>query len=157
MSEEEKPNGRRRTPRSRPPEPRLDDPYAYEDEMDAELGPTDDEMKEWAEAERRRREAWIAGPSDAEKRAWARREGERRHRRAALTAAYPGADMYEIDWLEAKYRRDAELMLEGAVASFLRWPFRMLANNKRAGLAWETEQDLRPHRRRRVPYYADDY
>ena len=34
----------------------------------------DVDAAEWAERERKRREAWLAGPSEAERLAWARRE-----------------------------------------------------------------------------------
>ena len=36
--------------------------------------PTDQEVEEWAEREKKRREAWLAGPSEAEKREWRRRQ-----------------------------------------------------------------------------------
>lgn len=157
MDDKKEPVGRRGTERVTPPRESFDDdPYAYDDPLYDAPGPAREEIDEWADAERRRREAWVAGPSDAEKRAWARREQRRRQRRVASAATLPDRDTVDLDPLEERFRREAQLLVEGAMVSFWRLPFRLLADTARTGRMWEAEQDLR-FRRRRVPFSADDF
>jgi hypothetical protein len=157
MDDKKEPVGRRGTERVTPPrEPFDDDPHAYDDPPNAGLGPASEEVDEWADTERRRREAWVAGPSDAERRAWARREQRRRQRQSTFAATSSDRDSMEFDPLEERFRREAQLLVEGAMASFWRLPFRLLAETTRTGRMWEADQDMRS-RRRRVPFVADDF
>ena len=52
------------------PTPLMDDPIGAE--------PTEAELEEWAERERKRRAAWLAGPTPEERAAYAAAERDRR-------------------------------------------------------------------------------
>ena len=119
--------------------------------------PTEQEAKEWAEREKKRREAWIAGPSEAEKREWMRRQGHRRE----LQERYAGGDWSDSDLereLERRLRHDAYLARVGMVDLLLRWPPRLGAKLIRAGLDAQYDYYTEPAFRRRVPaeFSAED-
>ena len=57
--------------------PVTDDPIVLE--------PTEAELEEWAERERKRREAWLQGPTAEERAAYVRAERDRRARRGCRT------------------------------------------------------------------------
>jgi hypothetical protein len=68
------------------------------------LPPTADEIAAWADAERKRREAWLAGPSEEEKAEWSRRY----RRRAALGLAesrLPPSAEDVAEWAEREHKR----------------------------------------------------
>ncbi|HYB31633.1 MAG TPA: hypothetical protein VEF89_33930, partial [Solirubrobacteraceae bacterium] len=70
--------------------------------------PREQEVEEWAEREKKRREAWVAGPSEAEKSEWMRRRRERRELRERLDAADLSDTEVERE-LERRLRREAYL------------------------------------------------
>ena len=114
------------------------------------LEPSAAEIDEWAERERRRREAWLKGPTADERAAYARRVREGR-----LSALEGGEDPWS-EWGRqmVKYPREVQLAIEGAMSLMLRWSRRSFDELQRAGREWE--QDFgNPIRRRRVPLDDD--
>ena len=114
------------------------------------IEPTDAEIEEWAERERKRREAWLSGPTAEERAAYASRVRERR-----LAALEGGEDPW-TEWGRqmVKYPREMQLAMEGAMSLMLRWSRRSFEELQRAGREWE--QDFgNPIRRRRVPLDED--
>jgi len=86
--------------------------------------PTEQELEEWAEREKERREAWLAGPSEEEKREWRRRQ---RHLRE-LREVYGPSDRpdSELDReLERRLRLDAHLVRVGIFDMLAHWPRRV--------------------------------
>jgi hypothetical protein len=95
--------------------------------------PADQEVEEWAEREKKRRDAWLAGPSEAEKREWMRRQRDRRDPRERYDAADLSDSELERE-LERRLRREAYLARVGLMDLLLRWPPRLGAKLIRAGL-----------------------
>jgi hypothetical protein len=112
--------------------------------------PSDQEVEEWAEREKKRREAWLAGPSEAEKREWRRRQRDLKE----LREQYGAGDVpdYELEReLERRLRREAYLMRAGVVDLLLHWPPRLGAKLLRGGLDAQYDYYTEPAARRRVP------
>jgi len=85
---------------------------------------TQQETEEWAEREKKRREAWLAGPSEAEKSEWTRRQ---RHL-GELKEVYGAADRPDSERereLEQHLRLDAHLARVGILDLLLHWPRRL--------------------------------
>lgn len=116
-----------------------------------EVGPDWDEVEEWAERERRRRNRWTEGPTEREKRAWARRE----HRRRLADAADDDLDDDCEDPEVRRARRDAAYATLGAWHCLMTWPYRAWADFVRQGREVEAEC-YGPSRRRRVLIRDDD-
>jgi hypothetical protein len=112
-----------------------------------QIDPTEDEIREWAERERKRREAWLNGPSAEERAAFARRE---RERRLAELPEEPEANEAGHWRSPRRYRRETQLVAEGAMSLLWRWSRRGLAELVRAGREWE-EESAQSTTRRRVP------
>ena len=112
--------------------------------------PTHQEVQEWAEREKKRREAWVAGPTEGEKREWTRRQqqlGELRE----LYGARDESD-YELErQLERRLRRDLSLAGVGAFNLLLHAPFRLGAKLIRSGIDAQYDYYSEPAYRRRVP------
>ncbi|HJQ31320.1 MAG TPA: hypothetical protein VJ866_04025 [Pyrinomonadaceae bacterium] len=83
---------------------------SYVEEEVTSYPPTRDDVEEWAERERRRRQAWLEGPSEEERHEWARREYEHRGGEGAR-ALWP-ADEEVKEWAERERRR-RQAWLEG--------------------------------------------
>jgi hypothetical protein len=128
-------------------------------EVPAVLEPGETEIAEWAEQERKRREAWLSGPTTEERAAWAQRERERRmadlRAQSAIGASAPKRS-------GTYYLREAQLAAEGAahlvwkevtaegpVGAFRKWSQRSLDALVRAGREWE-EDVAQPGPRRAV-------
>jgi len=110
--------------------------------------PTDQEAEEWAEHEKRRREAWLAGPSEAEKREWSRRQREL----GELREPYGDAPDSQVEReLERRLRRDLHLARAGILGLFLNFPYSVGAKLIRSGLDAQYEYYTEPASRRRVP------
>jgi hypothetical protein len=95
--------------------------------------PTDEDVEEWAEREKKRREAWLAGPSEAEKREWSLRQ---RHL-SELRGLYGASDEPDSELereLERRLRRDAHLARAGLLGLFLNLPYSLGAKLIRSGL-----------------------
>ena len=112
---------------------------------DTSAGPSQAEIDEWAERERKRREAWLSGPTPEEREAYAQRERERRaggcqqcHGRAA-----------ELARRSQRYARETQLAAEGAFSLATRWSRRGFAELMRAGREWE-EEATKPGAKRRI-------
>jgi len=108
-------------------------------------GPTQAEIDDWAERERKRREAWLSGPTEEEREEYARRERERRQAEASGSAARAA----ELARLSRRYARDSQLLAEGAVSLMTRWSRRGIAELIRAGREWE-EEATKPGGKRRI-------
>ena len=112
------------------------------------LEPTEAELEEWAERERKRREAWLRGPTEAERAEFARRE---RDRRLAELEGHPaGSRAAERARLMRLYPREAQLAAEGAMSLLMKWSRHGFAELVRAGREWE-EEFGESAARRRVP------
>ena len=112
--------------------------------------PTEREVEEWAEREKKSREAWLAGPSEAEKRSWSRRQRELRE----LREMYGPADQSDAEFerqVERRLRRDVSLAGAGVVDLLLNWPQRLGAKLIRNGLDAQYDYYTEPAFRRRVP------
>jgi hypothetical protein len=125
-------------------------------EPDAEpvmLEPTDAEVDEWADRERRRRQAWLEGPSPDERAAFARRERDRRLSRVGDD----DRDVFFADRARIMLRtpREMQLAAEGAMSLFLQWSRKTMADFIEAGREWE-DQFTRADRRGRVPIDDDE-
>jgi hypothetical protein len=114
------------------------------------LEPSEAELDEWAERERKRREAWLNGPTAEERAAYAKRIRERR-----LLELEGGEDPWS-EWGRqmVKYPREVQLAMEGAMSLMLRWSRRSFEELQRAGREWEQEFG-NPIRRRRIPLDDD--
>jgi hypothetical protein len=112
--------------------------------------PTDQEVEEWAELEKKRREAWLAGPSEAEKREWRRRQAEIRELREVYGPIEESDAMFERQ-LERRWRREAYLARAGILDFLLHWPPRLGAKLIRSGLDAQYDYYTEPPFRRRVP------
>ena len=111
------------------------------------LDPTPEEIEAWAERERKRREDWLQGPDEDERAAFARRV---RQRRIARLYRDPGEiDAFELAREMARYPREAQLAVEGAMSLLWRWYRHRMADFVEAGREWE-EGSAKPARRRRV-------
>ena len=108
--------------------------------------PTDQEVEEWAEGEKKRREAWLAGPSEAEKREWSRRQRDLSELRELSGAS----DELDRD-LERRLRRDVHLARAGILGLFLNLPYSVGAKLIRSGLDAQYDYYTEPASRRRMP------
>jgi hypothetical protein len=78
---------------------------SIEEDYDPDWGPTDEDVDDWAERERRRREAWLKGPTDEEKRAWAAsRRRQAGDVEVGLTLSGPTDEEVE-EWAERERKR----------------------------------------------------
>jgi hypothetical protein len=68
------------------------------------LGPSPEDIAQWADREHKRREAWLAGPTDQEKRDWARRYGRRMFAGSPESDLSPTATEVE-EWADRERRR----------------------------------------------------
>ena len=112
--------------------------------------PTDQEVEEWAEHEKKRREAWLAGPSEAEKREWRRRQGDVSELRGLYGASGQPDSELERE-LERRLRRDAQLARAGVFGLLLNLPWSLGAKLIRSGLEAQYDYYTEPAFRRRVP------
>jgi len=112
--------------------------------------PTDQEVEEWAEREKRRREAWLAGPSEAEKRDWSRRRRELSELRDQYGASDEPDSELERD-LERRLRRDIHLARAGILGLVLNLPYSLGARLIRSGLDAQYDYYTEPAFRRRMP------
>ena len=112
--------------------------------------PTDQEVEEWAEREKKRREAWLTGPSEAEKREWRQRQRDMGELREVYGASNEPDSLLERE-LERRIRRDAYLARAGIVDLLLHWPPRLGAKLIRGGLDAQYDYYTDPAFRRRVP------
>ncbi len=117
--------------------------------MPIQIEPTDDEIRAWAESERKRREAWLQGPTEAERAEFARHERERRLAELDDEADAKGSQRRRPPI--GRYTRETQLAAEGAMSLMWRWSRRSLAELVRAGREWEEETAQSPGRRR-VPF-----
>ena len=111
----------------------------------ASAGPSQAEIDEWAERERKRREAWLSGPTPEEREAYAQRERERRQADANSATARAA----ELARRSQRYARETQLAAEGAFSLATRWSRRGLAELMRAGREWE-EEATKPGAKRRI-------
>ena len=127
---------------------------ASEDAMTDEPGlePTQAEIDEWVEREKRRRQAWLDGPTSKERDEYARRLRQRR-----LSDAFDEGESRVQDGVRmgVRYGRETQLAAEGAMTLLYRWSRRTFAELVRAGRDWEEETSL-PNRRRRVSLDDED-
>lgn len=111
--------------------------------------PTNQEVEDWAEREKKRREAWLAGPSEAEKRQWSRRQQEL----SELRELYGGSDEPDSELareLARRLRRDAHLARVGILGLVLNLPYTVGAKLIRSGLDAQYDYYTEPAFRRRV-------
>ncbi len=112
--------------------------------------PTDQQVEEWAEREKKRREAWLAGPSEAERQEWSRRQQEL----GELKELYGARDEPESELareLERRLRRDVQLARAGILGLFLNLPYSVGAKLIRSGLDAQYNYYTEPAFRRRMP------
>jgi hypothetical protein len=122
--------------------------------------PTEQEVEEWAQREKKRREAWLAGPSEAEKREWSRHQ---RHL-SELRELYGAGDRPDSEVereVERRLRLDAHLARVGIFDLLIHWPRRLGAIGNlpphlgakliRSGLDAEYDYYTEPASRRRLP------
>ena len=76
------------------------------------LEPTEAELEEWVERERKRREAWLQGPSAEERAAYIRAERDRRAAEAQDQEARIAERLRQM----RIYPREAQLAAEGAMS-----------------------------------------
>jgi hypothetical protein len=112
--------------------------------------PTDQDVEDWAEREKKRREAWLAGPTEAEKRDWRQRQRDIGELRELRDASDESESTLERE-LERRLRRDAYLVRAGIVDLLLHWPPRLGAKLIRGGLDAQYNYYTEPASRRRVP------
>jgi hypothetical protein len=112
--------------------------------------PTDQQVEEWAEHEKKRRETWLAGPSEAEKREWSQRQREFGELRESYGASDEPNSQLERE-LERRLRRDVHLARAGILGLFLNFPYSVGAKLIRSGLDAQYEYYTEPASRRRVP------
>jgi hypothetical protein len=111
------------------------------------LEPTDAELDDWAESERKRRQEWLKGPTEEEKSEWARRERLRR----LSQLSDEDREIVMADWARqmVRYPREMQLAAEGMMSLFYRWSRRQMTDFVRAGRDWE-DQVARSGRRIRI-------
>ena len=112
--------------------------------------PTDQEVEEWAEREKKRREAWLTGPSESEKREWRRRQAELKELKEMFGPSDDPDSMLERQ-LERRLRREAYLARAGILDLLMHWPPRLGAKLIRSGLDAQYDYYTEPAFRRRVP------
>jgi hypothetical protein len=122
-----------------------DDPY---------YGIPKSDVDAWTERERERRRRWLEGPSEEEKREWASRQWRRRRRDK-------GRHLDEDDFEEGRrvadrLQHDAALALVGAANRLVEAPYRILGDLVRSGRDWEEDFLAPVRRRRRVRYREED-
>jgi hypothetical protein len=110
---------------------------------------TDQDVEEWAEREKKRREAWLAGPNEAEKREWSLRQRHLSELRELYGANEPDSDLERE--LERRLRRDAHLARAGVLGLFLNLPYSLGAKLIRSGLDAQYDYYTEPAFRRRLP------
>lgn len=126
------------------------------------LPPSQEDIDEWADRERRRRQAWLEGPTEYEKEAYARRRSARL-RRGYVDEEYPAHDPLARsprlrrdygdeehpahDPLVRRVRRDQRLALSGLAGLFFDWPARAAASLVREGFEYEDSLDDPAYRR----------
>jgi hypothetical protein len=123
-----------------------DDPY---------YGIPKTEVDAWAERERERRRRWVEGPSEDERREWAARQ----HRRRRWLDTDPHSnedDVEEGRRVADRLQHDAALALVGVANRLAEAPYRILGDLVRAGRSWEDEFMSPGRRRRRVRYRDED-
>ncbi len=81
-------------------------------------------------------------------------EAIRRLAHMSLNSSLSSVDPSEIDRLARRYRREAQLALEGAVWWAISWPFELMSALVSAGRKWE-EDYFQPTPPRRVPLDED--
>lgn len=77
-------------------------------------------------------------------------EAIRRLAYIGLNTSPTSVEPSEIDALARRYRREAQLAVEGAVWWAITWPFQLMSTLVNAGRKWE-EDYFQPAPRRRVP------
>jgi ferric-dicitrate binding protein FerR (iron transport regulator) len=112
--------------------------------------PTDQEVEEWADREKKRREAWLAGPTEAEKREWRSRQQELSELRDLYGASDEPDSEVERE-LERRLRRDVHLARAGILGLLLNLPYSMGAKLIRSGLDAQYDYYTEPAFRRRMP------
>ena len=112
--------------------------------------PTEREVQEWAEREKKRRQDWLAGPSEAEKREWSERQRHRSELKELSDAGDRPDSEIERE-LEQRLRREAYLARVGILDLLLHWPPRLGAKLIRSGLDAQYDYYTEPASRRRVP------
>jgi hypothetical protein len=122
-----------------------DDPY---------FGIPKTEVDAWAERERERRRRWVEGPSEDERREWAARQSRRRPRPDSDRHA-DDDDVEEGRRVADRLQHDAALALVGVANRLAEAPYRLLGDLVRSGRSWEDEF-LSPGRRRRRVRYRDE-
>ena len=111
---------------------------------------SDQEVEEWAEREKQRREAWLAGPSEAEKREWSLRQRHLKELRELHgTGDRPDPELERE--LERRLRREASLARAGILDLLLHWPPRLGAKLIRSGLDAQYDYYTEPASGRRLP------
>jgi hypothetical protein len=117
------------------------------------LEPTDAELDDWAERERKRRQEWLNGPSEEEKAEWARRERLRR----LSQLSDEDREIVMADWARqmVRYPREMQLAAEGMMSLFYRWSRRQMTDFVRAGRDWE-DQVAKSGRRIRIRIDDDE-
>jgi len=114
------------------------------------VDPTDKEIDEWAEREKKRRAVWLDGPTEAEKREWSRHQRHIRELEEQYgTGEGPDRDLERQ--LERRLRRDAYLARAGILDLLVNWPHRLGAKLIRSGLDAQYDYYTEPAFRRRVP------
>jgi len=119
--------------------------------------PTEREVEEWAQREKKRREAWLAGPSEDEKREWIERQRHLKELRE-LYGVSDHPDRALERQLERRLRRDAYLARAGILDMLVHSPSRLGAKLIRSGLDAQYEYYTEPTFRRRLPpdFSSDD-
>jgi hypothetical protein len=108
-------------------------------------GPTEAEIEEWAERERKRRQEWLSGPTPAEREAYAQAQRERGQADGSGAAARAA----ELARQGGRHMRESQLAAEGAVLMMTRWSRRAFAELMQAGREWE-EEAIKPDAKRRI-------
>jgi hypothetical protein len=99
--------------------------------------------------------ASSGGPGSTERTPLRPVEAMRRLAYIGLNSSPASADSSDIERLARRYRRDAQLALEGALWWAVSWPFELLGALVSAGRKWE-EDYFQPTPRRRVPMEDED-
>jgi len=90
------------------------------------------------------------GSAGAERTPMRPAEAIRRLAYIGLNTSPASVDSTDIERLARRYRREAQLALEGALWWAVSWPFQLMASLVNAGRKWE-EDYFQPTPRRRVP------
>jgi hypothetical protein len=94
--------------------------------------------------------ASSVGPGSAERAPLRPAEAIRRLANIGLNSSPAALDSSDVERLARRYRREAQLALEGALWWAVSWPFELMASLVNAGRKWE-EDYFQPTPRRRVP------